>query len=124
MEITNADGIREHVALMDIDSVAQAVLTVLGPSLVGALTGTSDRSLPGQWSRPFGAEPSAAAAARLRHALVQWLRLTAAEDADLARTWILDTHPQLDGATVISALRADRFDQIDATVTEYLATLP
>ncbi|GAA4377116.1 hypothetical protein [Paeniglutamicibacter cryotolerans] len=120
MNSPSTDGIREHVALMDISSVARGVMTVLGPALVGALTGTGDRALPGQWTRPYGAEPGAAAAERLRNALVQWLRLCAVEDADLARAWILGTNPLLDGGTAISALREDRFEQLDAAVTHFV----
>lgn len=123
MDSTSSDGIREHVKQMDIESVAKGLMTVLGPALVGALTGTSDRSVLGQWTRPFGDEPGAAATERLRHAMVLWQRLSAAEDDDMARTWILATHPLLGGTTAVAALRADRFDQLDAAVSTFLDSL-
>jgi hypothetical protein len=101
-------------ALLSIHEVVRRLTAALGPTLVAALSGTTDRTLPLEWARHDGPEPEPEMQARLRHALVTWRTVAEVEGDDVARLWFIGANPWLGDESVVSALREDRFKDVDA----------
>ncbi|MFJ2470515.1 antitoxin Xre/MbcA/ParS toxin-binding domain-containing protein [Glutamicibacter sp. NPDC087583] len=86
-------------------SAHTALISCLGPTLTAALTG-------GQ------GDP---ADRRLTVALRIFQTIEVQEGADLARAWMIGGNPALGGDTPITAIREERFSDVEAAVGNYLA---
>jgi hypothetical protein len=79
---------------VSIHEVVRRLNAALGPTLVAALAGTTDRTLPLEWVRRDGPEPAPDAQSRLRQALATWQTVAQVEGEHVARLWFIGANPR------------------------------
>lgn len=104
-----------------IQDVTRKLIDTIGPTLVRAIVGLQDSALLEAWSSPGGPTPAPTEQRRVRNAHDQLDRITAVEGADVARAWLIGHNDRL-GSTPITALREDRFRDVEAAVSALLET--
>lgn len=104
----------------DISVVVERLIRRLGLTLVSTLAGASDTRAGLAWITPDLPGPSPASALRLRCADEVWRRICDVEGGDVARAWFIGANPWLNDDTVITALREDRFPQVNAAADAFL----
>lgn len=77
----------------------------LGPTLVQAMTGTKDRSMPARWARADGPVPRQTAQDQLRLGYRVWSMMRETEGPRVAAAWLSGANPNLDEMTPITAIR-------------------
>jgi hypothetical protein len=97
-----------------IHEVVRRLNAALGPTLVAAMAGTTDRTLALDWVRHDGPEPDPEMQARLRHALATWRAVAGVEGEHVARQWFIGANPWLGDESPVSAIREDRFTDVSA----------
>lgn len=107
-----------HTRRMDVREVVVSLNWHLGPTLVAALAGTTDREAPVRWE--FHSDPTPEQERRLLAARAVWDRLTQLESEDVARAWLIGDNPAL-GSTAITALREDRLQEVMQAVDHFAA---
>lgn len=89
----------------DMPSLVAELLDGLGPTVVQAMTGVRDRSVPSRWARPDGAVPRQVSQQQLRLGFRVWLMLRDAEGPQVAAAWMTGANPRLAEDTPITAIR-------------------
>lgn len=104
-----------------VQEVTRKLIETIGPTMVRAIVGLQDAALLEAWFTPGGPTPSSAEQRRVRTAHDQLDRIIAVEGAAVARAWLLGHNDRL-GSTPITALREDRFRDVEAAVSGLLET--
>lgn len=104
----------------DIFLAVERLIRRLGVTLVSTLAGASNTRAGLAWITPDLPGPSPAATLRLRCAAEVWRKICDVGGGDVARAWFIGANPWLNDDTVITALREDRFTQVDAAVDAFL----
>lgn len=89
----------------DLHELVAELLDGLGPTVVQALTGVRDRSVPSRWARPDGPAPRTVSQQQLRLAFRVWLMVRDAEGPQVAAAWMVGANPRLAEDTPITAIR-------------------
>lgn len=89
----------------DLRELAAELLDGLGPTVVQALTGVRDRSVPSRWARPDGPVPRKMAQQQLRLAFRVWLMVCESEGPQVAAAWMIGANPRLTEDTPVTAIR-------------------
>ena len=111
-------------ARLDIHELVRQLNTVLGPTLVAALSGTRDRKLPIKWAKSDGPTPGVDFQRRLQLAHRVWTQIAGAESDHVARSWFIGANPQLGEDTPLTALRQDRSAQVVAAAAAFVEDQP
>lgn len=89
----------------DLHELVAELLDGLGPTVVQALTGVRDRSVPSRWARLDGPAPRIVSQQQLRLAFRVWLMVCDAEGPQVAAAWMVGANPRLAEDTPITAIR-------------------
>lgn len=116
------DGTRGQEA--DVHEMARQLDSHLGPTLVAALTGATDKGQAIRWAKPDGPEPRPAAVRRLQLAHQVWTQVAAAAGEDVARAWMIGANPLLGEDTPATAIREDRAPEVLAAVRALIEDRP
>jgi hypothetical protein len=111
-------------ARMDVHEMTRQLNSHLGPTLVAALAGASDKSQAIRWARPDGPDPRPEAVRRLQLAHRAWTHLAIGENEHIARAWFVGGNPFLNEDTPITAIREDRGTAVMSAVTALLEDRP
>ena len=105
---------------LDIHELVRELNAALGPTLVGAATGSKDRKLPLKWAKDDGPRLGFAFERRLRLMSRTWSTVAAHEGAHVARAWFIGANPVLGKRTPLTAIRDDDAAEISRAVTSFL----
>jgi hypothetical protein len=100
----------------NIHEIVRRLNRSLGPTLVAALSGITDKSIPLQWQQYDSGEPDYAIINRLTAARYCWEQITAVEGESVARLWFISSSPWLNNDSPITAIREDKFDELKNAV--------
>lgn len=92
----------------DLPDLVAELLDSLGPTVVQAMTGVRDRSVPTRWARPDGPTPRKLSQQQVRLGFRVWLMLRDAEGPQVAAAWMIGANPRLGEDTPITAIREMR----------------
>ena len=109
------DWVSEGHAGGDADAIGILVRDLidgLGPMLVAAMVGETDRRIVQRWADGDAPYPAAGLRERLLCANRVWRRVAAAEGEDIARAWFVGANPWLQDDTVVAAIREGRLTQV------------
>lgn len=109
---------------VDLHEIARQLVSHLGPTLVAALAGATDRGRAIEWAKPDGPEPPPDAARRLQLAHRVWTLVAAAEGDDIARAWFVGGNPLLGEHIPLTAILEDRAPEVMAAVRALLEDQP
>lgn len=84
----------------------------LGPTLVAAMVGETDRRVVQRWADGAAPLPTTGLRERLACAHRVWRRVAAAEGADVARAWFVGSNPWLQDDTVAAAIAEGRLTEV------------
>lgn len=94
--------------------------TVLGPTLVAAALGTTDRTAPTRWAKPDAARMNDRALERLTAAHQALVTITDGGEArGVARAWFLGANPALGDDSPVNALHDGRFKEVLAAARAF-----
>lgn len=99
----HADAMRKELHELVAELVNQ-----LGPTVVQAMTGTRDRSMPAAWARADGPTPRQRTHDQLRLGYRVWTMLRDAEGSNVAAAWMTGANPRLGEDTPLTAIREMR----------------
>ena len=108
----------------DLHEIARQLNSRLGPTLVAALTGATDKARAIEWAKPDGPEPPHDAARRLVLAHRVWAQVAAAESDDITRAWFIGGNPLLGDHIPLTAILGDRGPDVMAAVRAFLEGRP
>ncbi|MDN5666861.1 MAG: hypothetical protein L0G87_00520 [Renibacterium salmoninarum] len=106
MSIMTSTEIFDRTHRLDIHEITRQLISALGPTLVAALAGSTDRGMPNRWAK--GTTPRQESITRLTLAHRVWTQVEQAEGEHLARAWFIGGNPMLNEDTPITAIRQDR----------------
>lgn len=109
---------------VDLREIARQLVSHLGPTLVAALTGATDKGQAIEWAMPDGPEPQPDAARRLELAHRVWTEVAAAEGDDVTRAWFIGYNPLLGDQLPLTAILDDRATEVMAAVRAFLEDRP
>jgi len=124
MSTTTITTTHSNTARMDVHEMARQLNSHLGPTLVAALTGATDKGQAIRWAKPDGPEPRPDAARRLQLAHRVWTHIAVAENEHTARAWFIGGNPLLGEDTPLTAIREDRAREVMAAVRALLEDQP
>jgi len=96
----------------DVRAVATHLVARLGPTLIAALSGSSNRRISYDWAQGKGLGPGDPAVPRLLLAQRVWDVVSDAEGDNVARLWFIGANPWLGDVTPIGAIRELRVDEV------------
>ncbi|MDF2558579.1 MAG: hypothetical protein K0R99_25 [Microbacterium sp.] len=92
--------------------VVRDLINGLGPTLVAALAGETDRRVVQRWADGTAPHPPENLRGRLLCAHRVWRRVAAMEGEDVARAWFVGANTWLQNDTVVAAIREGRLTQV------------
>ncbi|SEB56642.1 hypothetical protein SAMN04489806_1125 [Paramicrobacterium humi] len=99
---------------LSIREITRRLNAGLGPTLVAGLAGAKDARISREWSKHDGPVPGPAEAKQLAFAYEQWRRVVEVEGEQVARLWFTGGNPWLGDYAPVTAIREDRFKQVNA----------
>ncbi len=103
----HADAMRK-----DLHDLVAELVDELGPTVVQAMTGSRDRSVPAGWARADGPTPRKLAQEQLRLGYRVWTMLRDAEGPRVAAAWMTGANPRLAEDTPLTAIRERRAGEV------------
>ena len=124
MSTTTITTTHSNTARMDVHEMARQLNSNLGPTMVAALTGATDKGQAIRWAKPDGPAPRPDAVRRLQLAHRVWTHVAVAENEHTARAWFIGGNPLLGEDTPLTAIREDRAREVMAAVQALLEDRP
>lgn len=121
---TAAISAHHATARLGLREVVRQLNSHLGPTLVAALAGVTQRGMPVKWAKLDGPTPRPVSETRLLAAHSLFSAIAGAESDHVARAWMIGSNPLLDGDTPITAIREDRFKETTQAATAFLDGSP
>ncbi|MBD0862889.1 DUF2384 domain-containing protein [Gordonia sp. zg691] len=95
----------------------------LGRTLTAYIADTRNRTMPEQWASPprrDRAQPGEENSARLQATYIVLAMIEAAENDDVARSWLISANPRLDGHSPAEFIRIGRIPAVISAATSFV----